>query len=77
MLASKVDGSKAIREAGMDQSAHDLSQALILMKQALALIDRAARAHDVGAHLDLAIHRLSELIGPDVIELPLSTHRGR
>lgn len=33
-----------------------------LMRRALNLIDRDGSAHDVGAHLDLAIVRLSEML---------------
>jgi hypothetical protein len=38
------------------------SEALKLMLQALALLDRNEGPADVGAHLDLAIHRLQESI---------------
>jgi len=40
-----------------------LSRALGLMKDALRLLDEAAAALHVGAHLDLAIHRLEDSIG--------------
>jgi hypothetical protein len=35
-------------------------RALNLMKEALRLLDDAKAAADIGAHLDLAIHRLRE-----------------
>ncbi len=41
-----------------------LGHALSLMKDALRLLDEADAAPDVGAHLDLAIHRLEEALGP-------------
>jgi hypothetical protein len=44
------------------------------MKTALELLDRSDDAHDVGAHLDLAICRLSELVGD--IELGNQNVRG-
>jgi hypothetical protein len=40
--------------------AEQLAEALHLMKEALALLDLAGAPSDVGAHLDLAIDRLSE-----------------
>ena len=39
--------------------------ALALMEQALALLDRDDLAPDVGAHLDLAICRLREVLDAD------------
>ena len=41
-----------------------LGHALSLMKDALHLLDAADAAPHVGAHLDLAIHRLEEAHGP-------------
>ena len=46
----------------MENVIRDLKHALSLMETALSLLDRTERAFDVGAHLDLAIHRLKELI---------------
>jgi hypothetical protein len=46
----------------MNQVAQDLAQALSHMQAALSLLDGTEVAHDVGAHLDLAIHRLSDLL---------------
>jgi hypothetical protein len=43
--------------------------ALDHMEQALDLIDRCSGASDVGAHLDLAICRLRDLIGGNGIEV--------
>jgi hypothetical protein len=40
-----------------------LGYALSLMKDALHLLDEAEAAPDVGAHLDLAIHRLEDQLG--------------
>lgn len=42
----------------------DLQHALSLMETALQVLDRAERALDVAAHLDLAIHRLNEILSP-------------
>ena len=39
-----------------------LAEALQLMQRALGLLDQADEPGDIGAHLDLAINRLSELI---------------
>lgn len=41
-----------------------LSQALRLMNKALELIDASGTASDVGAHLDLAIQRLTARLQP-------------
>jgi hypothetical protein len=49
----------------MNQIAQDLAQALSLMQAALSLLDGTDVAHEVGAHLDLAIHRLSDLLAGD------------
>lgn len=46
----------------MDQIVHDLAHALSLMRAALDVIDKTDVAHDVAAHLDLAICRLSEFV---------------
>lgn len=40
-----------------------LREALRLMQAALELLDEADSAHNVAAHLDLAIHRLKEAYG--------------
>jgi hypothetical protein len=42
----------------------DGQKALLLMEQALQLLDRCDPALDVGAHLDLAICRLRERLQP-------------
>lgn len=39
-----------------------MSHALTLMESALGLLDAADAPHDVGAHLDLAVHRLKEAV---------------
>lgn len=44
-------------------SEETLLKARDLMQRALDLLDRTGSAHDVGAHLDLAIARLSEMLG--------------
>lgn len=54
----------------MDDSHDHLSDALSLMQTALSLIDRAATAHGVGAHLDLAISRMSEFLAVGGSETP-------
>lgn len=46
--------------AGSDQ---DPAAALVLMEQALALLDRSNEAPEVGAQLDLAICRLRSILG--------------
>lgn len=53
---------------------HDarLVQALASMREALQLLDEAAAAPDIGAHLDLAICRLESVISdaaPTVVQL--------
>jgi hypothetical protein len=45
-------------------------RALNLMKEALRLLDDAEAAADIGAHLDLAIHRLEESLGSALGGLP-------
>lgn len=47
----------------MNNSEGALREALKLMQAALDLLDEANSAHDVAAHLDLAIHRLKEAQG--------------
>ena len=42
-----------------------LLHALMMMTSALEMLDQVGGCHDVGAHLDLAISRLS-----DVLEMP-------
>lgn len=46
----------------MTETDQPLSRALNLMQTALSLIDSAEAAHDVAAHLDLAICRLHDII---------------
>jgi hypothetical protein len=46
----------------MHGSNEELSQALALMETALRLIDEVKAAHQVGAHLDLAICRLKDVL---------------
>lgn len=46
-----------------------LGRALSLMKDALLLLDEAEAAPDVGAHLDLAIHRLEDALGSQSVVL--------
>jgi hypothetical protein len=43
----------------------DLRHALSLMETALQVLDKAEQALDVAAHLDLAIHRLKEMLSQD------------
>lgn len=40
----------------------DLRHALSLMETALQVMDKAGEALDVAAHLDMAIHRLREIL---------------
>ena len=49
--------------AASDQFNADETAALSLMEQALALLDRCDAALEIGAHLDLAICRLREILG--------------
>jgi len=46
-----------------------LGRALSLMKDALHLLDEAEAAPHVGAHLDLAIHRLEDALGSQSLAL--------
>lgn len=39
-----------------------LVEARSLMERALELLDRAGSAHDIGAHLDLALVKLSDML---------------
>jgi hypothetical protein len=48
----------------MDRGEQDGIDALALMEQALALLDRSDCNLEAGAHLDLAICRLRESLGP-------------
>jgi hypothetical protein len=50
-------------KAASDQFSVDGAAALSLMEQALALLDRCDAALEIGAHLDLAICRLREILG--------------
>lgn len=43
----------------------DLKHALNLMETALQVLDKADRAIDVAAHLDLAIYRLKDILRED------------
>lgn len=43
--------------------ADPLGRALRLMMEALALVDSSGAPADIGAHLDLAIHRIRETTG--------------
>ena len=42
-----------------------MTDALQMMRDALELLDRAQAPGDIGAHLDLAVVRLSEIVQPD------------
>jgi hypothetical protein len=46
----------------MEHERGQLELALELMQRALELIDSMGKAHDAGAHLDLAICRLKQLV---------------
>lgn len=46
----------------MDEVTQNLTQALTLMQAALSFLDKTDAAYDVGAHLDLAIGKLSDLL---------------
>lgn len=52
----------------MDQVAQDMAHALSLMQTALSLLDKVDPANVPAAHLDLAICRLSELMGRNDLE---------
>ena len=56
----------------MAQTTDDLRHALSLMQTALDVLDRTGAAHEVGAHLDLAICRLSDLIADNEIRAELA-----
>ena len=43
----------------------DAEQALLLMRKAIELLDQSRLAPDAAAHLDLAIHRLTEALWGD------------
>ena len=45
------------------QSNGSLSEALERMEEALQILDNLAAPADIGAHLDLALHRLRQEIG--------------
>ena len=62
-MAPRVAETAARSGSVMDQVAYELAHALSLMRAALSLLDHTNVAHDVAAHLDLAICRLSELVG--------------
>ena len=47
----------------LSHAAEELRHALGLMQAAIAIIDKAGSADEAGAHLDLAICRLTGLIG--------------
>ena len=51
-----------VRSSESSISESPASEALAMMVDALALIDKAGGAEAAGAHLDLAIHRLREWI---------------
>jgi hypothetical protein len=55
MVASNIRCSPQTAES-------PLSRALALMTSALQLLDQSAAPHEIGAHLDLAIVRLSEVL---------------
>jgi hypothetical protein len=60
----------------MDPVARDLTQALSHMRAALDLLDKNDVAHDAGAHLDLAISRLSDFLN-DLSSIDLDAVRNR
>lgn len=45
------------------QSSASLSEALERMEEALQILDNLGAPADIGAHLDLALHRLRQEIG--------------
>lgn len=47
----------------MTASGETLTQVVILLRQALELLDQAGAPADIGAHLDFTINRVQELIG--------------
>ncbi len=63
MKASSTNGRALETCSGGEMIDDDrLGYALSLMKDALHLLDEADAAPDVGAHLDLAIHRLEDAL---------------
>lgn len=57
-------GAVAMRKYSTNCFEQDGVEALSLMEEALAILDRTESNLDVGAHLDLAICRLREVLGP-------------
>lgn len=53
-------GREPAAETARGNSKDPAGEALGLMEKALRIIDANDGPHDVGAHLDLAIHRLRE-----------------
>lgn len=61
--------------AASDRVNADGASALSLMEEALGLLDRCDAAPEIGAHLDLAICRLREILGIGATEA--DEHSGR
>jgi hypothetical protein len=57
-------------DAGTGKLEQDIRAALSLMEQALAVLDRCDDGLDAGAHLDLAICRLRDVLEIDAAEAP-------
>lgn len=57
MSISGRDAATGNRESIPQDGANE---ALVLMERALGLLDRGEVPDDIGAHLDLAIHRLKD-----------------
>lgn len=49
------------RAGGRGHESRDIDKVLCLLKEALAILDQTERPKDIGAHIDLAICRLSDL----------------
>ena len=62
MSISGRDGATGNRESIPQDGANE---ALVLMERALGLLDDAKGPDDIGAHLDLAIHRLKDWLAGD------------
>ena len=67
-------GAVAMGKSMRSELEGNAAAALSLMEQALALLDREDFALDVGAHLDLAICRLREILGIEAPPLPDDSH---
>lgn len=64
-------------QASFSTNEEKLEKALALMDAALQLLDEADSSADVGAHLDLAICRLKDIVPESVVESEKATTASR